>query len=156
MRRFKKKSILSFLVVFICVVGLIVIVKKYNYSGEEYIYENCIKRFDELTVNDIYMLQEQEENFYLYVGRESCEYCVIFAHELSHAVTEKEIKMYYLDSVTEYDKSGKELKEFRDLYNIEYVPYLVYFDGKNKKAEYDVLQGDYSVIKIKEFLEKNE
>ena len=92
-------------------------------------YKQVVDVFKDVTVTNIYSMQKSGESFYLYTGRESCEYCVAFAGELRKAVDEMEITVYYLDSVAPYEESSLELKDFRDKYSIETVPSLILFKG---------------------------
>lgn len=66
---------------------------------------------------------------------------------------EENIKIYYLDSVTEYEKSDEELKEFRDTCKIDFVPSLIYFQGKNEIMRFDN-EKEYSQKNMKEFLKE--
>ena len=59
------------------------------------------------------------------MGRESCPHCRMFVKKLS--LVSGNYKIYYLDSVTDYDHSPEDLKKFRDEYSIEYVPQLLLF-----------------------------
>lgn len=117
-------------------------------------YDEHIADFEEITVDDIHIKQKNEKKFFLYVGRESCEYCLYFVHGLSEAVQKEKIKIYYLDSITEYEKSDEVLKTFRDEFDIKRVPALIYYEGGNEKSRFDVSKGDYSAEKISDFLRK--
>lgn len=123
------------------------------YNDEKNEYDDFVNVFEKVEVDDIYEMQEEGEAFFLYTGRKTCEYCVEFVHELSHIVMEENIKIYYLDSVTEYEKSDEELKEFRDTCKIDFVPSLIYFQGKNEIMRFDN-EKEYSQKNMKEFLKE--
>lgn len=121
------------------------------HNDEKNEYGDFVSVFEKVEVEDIYEMQEEGKVFFLYTGRKNCEYCVEFVHELSHIVTEENIKIYYLDSVTEYEKSDEELKKFRDSCKIDFVPSLIYFQGKDETMRFDN-EKEYSEKNMKEFL----
>lgn len=135
----------------ICILGLNGCAR---HNHESATYSELVGNFMKVKVSEIYEMQENEISFFLYTGRESCEYCVEFVYELSHAAEHMGIEIYYLDSVTEYEQSSEELKQFRDLYDIKYVPSLIYFEGAKLNTRFDNEQ-EYSEKYFVEFIEKS-
>jgi len=96
---------------------------------EDYTY--IVETFTNVSTSDIERMQEENQVFYLYVGRESCHYCQQFVTSIYPLVKEQNTKIYYLDSISSYENSPQEIKFFRDKYSIESVPFFVIFKGEN-------------------------
>lgn len=115
-------------------------------------YENHVSSFSKVSAPTVEDKIQNKEDFILYIGRETCPECVHFVPVLSEVAGSEKIKVLYLDS-TNTEKS-KELKEFRDKYEIMYVPSLLIFkEGKvnfpkipsNKDEMINILKG-YGII----------
>ncbi|WP_238138663.1 thioredoxin, partial [Streptococcus suis] len=67
---------------------------------------------------------QNEEEFILYIGRETCPYCRDFVPKLTEAVEQSHATIYYLDS--ESDPNGK-IQQFRQSQGLATVPSLTYY-----------------------------
>jgi predicted bacteriocin transport accessory protein len=105
-------------------------------SEEE--YNEIVGHFAEVTVQDIESMQENGEDFLLYTGRSSCEYCRIFVCLLAEHILEEGTKVYYLDSMFPYEDSNAELMSFRDKYEIRFVPHFAYFVGETMERSLEI------------------
>lgn len=101
-------------------------VQEMEEMGEE-AYDLLINEFSEVSVDDIIDMQEKGEKFFLFTGRKSCDKCIYFVGQLSNINAKENI--FYLNSITSYEESPQELKDFRDNYDMQYVPDFRYFDG---------------------------
>ena len=99
-------------------------------------YQKAIMNFTAVSVNDIREIQKSDEYFYLYTGRETCPYCKEFAITLNQLSKQEEVHIYYLDSVSPYESSPPELKEFRDQFSIDTVPSFLIFKGEKIIADF--------------------
>lgn len=84
----------------------------------------------EVNVSQLEEIQKKDKIFALYVGRPTCPHCSIFYNKLKK-IKNNDIKIYYLNSITNYDDSPKEIKDFRDKYNIMFVPDFKIFKGND-------------------------
>lgn len=100
-------------------------------------YEDITAGFSPVQPVDIEPMLQQGQKFVLYVGRKSCPYCVEFAPALKKAADERNIEVYYMDSIDIYEKSPQAVKDFRDKYSIDTVPSLLIFEGDSEPMMYD-------------------
>lgn len=111
-------------------------------------YSEIASTFETVTVDELKAVQEKDEIFFLYVGRETCPYCAIFVPKLDKATTEQN-SIYYLDT----ENKTNELVEYLDSYKIESVPYLAKVNGREIVDEL-YISNELTVSTIKEFLNK--
>lgn len=107
-------------VIFLIIVLLCYIILKSQSKDE---YQKSIQTFDMVCISDIENKVKKDQDFILYIGRETCPDCRDFAPVLSEVAKDNDLKVLYLDS-TDTEKT-KNLKDFRDKYNILYVPSLL-------------------------------
>ena len=119
--------------VFLFVIIMVILFYKINISkiDKENInnitsdYKTNVRSLKEINLKELNKLILKDDKIALYVGRESCPHCRMFVSKLS--LVSGNYKIYYLDSVTDYDHSSEDLKKFRDKYYIESVPQLLLF-----------------------------
>lgn len=107
-------------VIFLIIVLLCYIILKSQSKDE---YQKSIQTFEIVGISDIDNKVKINQNFILYIGRETCPDCRVFAPILSKVAKDNDLKVLYLDS-TDTEKT-KNLKDFRDKYNILYLPSLL-------------------------------
>lgn len=107
-------------VIFLIIVLLCYIILKSQSKDE---YQKSIQTFDMVGISDIENKVKKDQDFILYIGRETCPDCRDFAPILSEVAKDNDLEVLYLDS-TDTEKT-KNLKDFRDKYNILYVPSLL-------------------------------
>ncbi len=111
-----------------------------------------------LIERDVFEIKNKIKNkdrFFLYTGRGTCPWCKKFMYYLNEIIDEDNIDIYYLDSQDTMIDS--DLKSFRDIYNIKYVPSLIYFWGTSYKViELNITNEEFNKAylnnKIKEVL----
>jgi predicted bacteriocin transport accessory protein len=143
------KKIFTFLgIILISIIFIICIYLGVNRIKEKYEienYNNYVVDFSKIDIPTIQNKLDNNEPFFLYVGRSTCPWCrklVPFLHELS---INKKIDLFYLDSTN--TDTDYELKEFRDYYGIQYVPTVIFFYKNNEyeKAQLDITLDNFNI-----------
>lgn len=120
----KKSVIISIIAVF-TFLGLILYTNVLDNSP----YKKSTKKFKSVSMNQVTNLMEEGDDFILYIGRESCPACRDFVNKLSELAEKDNLDILYLDSTD--TENRKDIKTFRDEYDIIYVPSLLILkDGK--------------------------
>lgn len=97
-------------------------------STDEKKYEDYVKNFQKVTAEEL-STTDDDEFYFLYTGRKTCPYCVIFVPKLYYVSLlpdYKNLAIKYLESDNQYDTMAE---NFMDRNNIEYVPNFSYFEG---------------------------
>lgn len=100
-------------------------------------YANAVESFIGLTVGEVSSKISAGEEFLLFVGRPTCEWCRKLAPSLQEVSESRGMTVFYLDSTdTETDS---DLANFRNLYDIPTVPAVILFkaDGSIIKLDID-------------------
>lgn len=100
-----------------------------NLEMEIIAYQHSILNFTELTAEEVNEKISNDESFFLYVGRVTCQWCRRMVPKLSKIVKTYNIRMYYLDS--EESDTNSVLSKFREQYGVESVPQILYFSGNS-------------------------
>lgn len=104
-------------------------------------YVNAVESFNCSSVDELRTMIDNKENFFLYVGRPTCEWCRKVAPSLQSAFTELGVDLYYLDSTN--TESDSDIQSFRESFEITEVPALLKFEqGYAKKLEINLLSDD--------------
>lgn len=116
-------------------------------------YNNYISNFVKLDVKDIYSKISNNEVFLLYTGRDTCPWCRKLAPILYEFSLKEKINIYYLDSKNT-DKDF-ELKYFRESYDIEFVPSIIFYNKNNthNKIEFDITLKNFDVESLKKSIQ---
>lgn len=105
-------------------------------------YRKIVSNYIEGNENDFDMLINQEKDFYLLVGKETCIYCQEIVVEMDKVIDDK-IDMHYLDS------NKPENEGFLKENEIAYVPLLLHFKIQN--GDYQTIIYDESTMNMKDF-----
>lgn len=120
-------------------------------SAVEVTYQDYVKTFDNITTNDLSAF-DSNDGYFLYTGRVTCPYCLSFVPEL-YSVSSKssndDISIKYLNSENEKDLG---LEEFREKYEIQYVPNFSYFEG-DKLLETMNITNETTSVEIQQFID---
>lgn len=122
----KVKNILKLLLVTLILIGGFNLL---SYQFEVNAYNENIKNTVPISSKELTQKisnLEKNEEIFVYVGRPSCPYCREYSEELRQAIEETHQKVYYLES--REDDKDQILEDFRDKYNIEYVPSILKID----------------------------
>lgn len=95
-----------------------------EYDTELKKYKEDIKDFNELTAKEALAKIDDNESFFLYLGRDSCPYCREFAPSLDKKSKEKNITINYVD--TEDAGTDLNIDSLIERYDVEFVPTLIY------------------------------
>lgn len=117
-------------------------------------YRYDIKEYKELSLDKV-KEKIKKDTFFLYVGRENCEYCQRFLPDLTKIKNDKTMEIFYLDTINE----SMEMDEFLISNNIEYVPSLIYIKDNelnfifldHNKSDQD---GKYNIDQVETDIEK--
>lgn len=95
-------------------------------------YERNVRYFVPTDIKEVRAKIQEGDDFLLYLGRESCPDCEDFVPTLNQVAKTLRIPVYYMDSTG--TKEHKELKAFREEYDVESVPTLLIFQkGRGEK-----------------------
>lgn len=111
-------------------------------------YKDYTQSFKAVTTEE---LSESKDNYFLYVGRITCPYCLAFVPKLyktSSLPDNSEMTIKYLNSD---DKSDNGLDKFIKDNDIEYVPYFSYYESGELVKVMDVTSAT-TVEEIQEFI----
>ncbi|CYV07448.1 Thiol-disulfide isomerase and thioredoxin [Streptococcus suis] len=84
----------------------------------------AVKSYQAISIDEVEQKVQDEEEFILYIGRETCPYCRDFVPKLTEAVEQSHATIYYLDS--ESDPNGK-IQQFQQSQGLATVPSLTYY-----------------------------
>lgn len=110
-------------------------------------YGEATSHFTPVTVGEVGVKIDQGDDFYLYVGRLTCEWCRKLVPTLQQVSDDEGITIHYLDSTD--TKRDPELAAFRETYGIETVPKIIHF---KQDGSYAVFQIDWDRGEIAEQL----
>lgn len=122
-----------------------IFVKK-NY--DKHIYNEIIKAFIPIEIDEINENIDKGNSMYLYIGRNSCYWCRLLVSPLSEIVETNNIKLYYLDLTDRNEAVDSFLVE----YDVKSIPCIFYFDER-KGIKINIENSDNSYPK--DILESN-
>lgn len=113
-------------------------------------YQKLVENFEEISPIEISNKIDNGDEFFLFIGRKTCPYCRMFAPKLKKAIDHTNIQIKYLN----VENEQKNLENFAEKYDIQYVPELRYFDGSDYTSKIENLDSEnITVDEILEFLE---
>lgn len=95
-------------------------------SSTEMTYKDYTAVLTPISFDELAQKMANGEDFVLFLGRETCQYCNIFVPKLHQVLTEKPATVYYYNTE---DASDQNLQAFRDKFGIKTVPNLSYYQG---------------------------
>ncbi|MBP7912681.1 MAG: thioredoxin [Streptococcus sp.] len=129
--------------------GASVFLVRQSSSSTESEYRQAVKAYQTISISELEEKLDRQDDFILYIGRETCPYCRAFVPKLTQAVEETGKTVFYLDS--ENDPDGK-IDLFRQVSGLKTVPSLTYF--KSGKLNGLLRKGSQaSQDEIKQFLQ---
>lgn len=123
----KKKHAIIFAVIVVAVSALLIANESFRWWGVSN-YQKVTNTFTRIEVAEAMKMDDENVDHLLYIGRETCPYCVEFVPILKEMAEELGQKVYYLDSEGTQTNDG--LKAFRAKWEVQYVPTLIYFNGE--------------------------
>lgn len=97
-------------------------------------YDEVVKSFNEVGDSELKNLDENKEDYYIYVGEKDCIYCQEAAPKIKDILENTHNKIFYVDSSKETNEGI--LKNL----NIKFVPYIAkvsYDDGEKTNEIFD-------------------
>lgn len=119
-----------------------------NLEMEMVAYGHSVLNFIEVQTEDVNKMIDNNDSFFLYIGRITCQWCRRMVPVLNKIAENEHIEIYYLDS--EETESNSLLSEFREKYEIETVPAILSFD---EYGDYYMFPVDFTEESI-EYLEQ--
>ena len=98
-------------------------------------YQLLIQSLTPLSVSEFEEKELAEEDFLVFLGRESCPYCVEFLPVLIQNLKKNNLSIFYVD--TEDTETNTDLKKLRSRLNINQVPTLIFIQKESSKI-YDL------------------
>ena len=113
-------------------------------------YKHFTGNFTAITANELSIKIANKESLFLFTGRITCEWCRKLVPILSEIAVNNKIEIFYLDS--ESTESDSQLKDFRQKYNIDFVPSILYFDtdGVAHNIDHEVSSDNFSKEQLEE------
>lgn len=121
----KSKKTIFFAAIVILVAGLLIANEQFKWWGESE-YKKVTKTFTSIDVKEAMKRDDDDTTYLLYIGRETCPYCVEFVPVLKEMSDELGLEVFYLDSEDTQTNPG--LQAFRSKWEVQYVPTLIYFN----------------------------
>ncbi len=106
--------------------------------------------YQSITLKEVVQKIQDEEDFFLYVGRPTCQYCAKFGPNLEEVITDTQVTVYYLNTDEE---NKEEVTAFATNEGIKTVPNLGYYKA-GKKINYLVKGSESTLKEIEEFLKQ--
>lgn len=98
-------------------------------------FDQAVANFNSVTGLEATGLVKASEGAIIFVGRASCPYCQKFIRTLAPVAQETALKIHFLD--TDNFDDAEDIKFFRDQYNVDTVPALVYASVEGPKTVCD-------------------
>ena len=117
-------------------------------SQEKMTYQDYTKPLIKIGVDEVNQKIQAQEDFYLYIGRETCPYCQRFVPKLYQVVKNYQFNIYYLDSENRKDSK---LLALRTELGIQTIPHLAKFHH-GKQVAYLEKGSQSSMEEIVQFL----
>lgn len=148
-RRFIVRKYIVLLLLSIVGIGASGFLVRQSSSSTESEYRQAVNSYQTISISELEEKLDRQDDFILYIGRETCPYCRAFVPKLTQAVEETGKTVFYLDS--ENDPDGK-IDLFRQVSGLKTVPSLTYF--KSGKLNGLLRKGSQaSQDEIKQFLQ---
>lgn len=110
-------------------------------------YTNAVESFSELTVGEANTKISVNEEYLLFVGRPTCEWCRRLAPFLQQVSEDRDLTIFYLDSTN--TETDSDLANFKSQYDIPTVPAVILFESDGSFVKLDIdLQSDNVVDTI--------
>lgn len=116
-------------------------------------YKEYVSDFKSLSFDSVINRIEDNQNYLLYIGRESCSYCQIFVPKLHRASELENVEIYYWD-VENIDKNNLEIDEFLNYYQVEYTPTLLKLNGYISFESIDFDSENVSIDELRDIVKK--
>ncbi|MGT2754492.1 thioredoxin family protein [Streptococcus ovis] len=110
--------------------------------------EKKLETYQAITLAKVEKKIQQEDSFFLYVGRPTCPHCRAFAPQLEKAIQHTQVTVYYLDTDEE---EPERIQTFAQDAAIQTVPHLTYYEN-GEKMRYLEKGSESSLAEIEDFL----
>lgn len=112
-------------------------------------YQEAVSHFQTITIDSLEEKRQSQQEFYLFIGTETCPYCRIFAPKLAQSAETSNKTIFYLDS-----SANKNIQDYLISKNISTIPKIYFFDrNNNRKTIEDLDSESITTDEIINFLE---
>lgn len=122
-----------------------------NVSAEIKAYRDDIANLEPVTLAEAKDKQAAGDEFYLYIGGETCEYCRAFVKDFNPIIDKHDLSVVYLDYYAYAD--DKDLNDFIDEHDMETIPAVL--RANEDGFEHIKVQSPYSQNRIEAWLGLN-
>ncbi|VTS17523.1 bacterocin transport accessory protein [Streptococcus porcinus] len=112
-------------------------------------YQEAVRHFTEVTIDQVTDRINQKEKIILYIGRETCPYCRLFVPKLAQVSQDGGYEVSYLPSDNLVDFAA--IQDFRARNHITTVPALLVASAERIEV---VCDSSLSLDAIQSFIEK--
>lgn len=98
-------------------------------SEEQRPYQEVVKHFHELSIEEVEERLQKGEKTILYIGKPTCPYCQRFVPKLNHVREQNQLTVYYLNSLD--TPTNPAIQALRNRMEIPTVPQVVTIDGED-------------------------
>lgn len=123
-----------------------------NVPAEIKDYRESVAQLESVTLAEAKSKQESGDEFYLYIGGETCEYCVAFVKEFTPVIEKHDLSVVYLDYYA--NANDKDLDSFIDEHGLETIPSVLH--ATKDGFELIKVQSPYSQRRIEAWLGLNQ
>lgn len=113
------RKIVSIFIIAIVIIGGVFLIRELTMTD----YQKSVRKFDQVTVEQIDKKIEGKESFMLYIGSEECPYCVEFVRLLENRRKKNGFEMSYLDE--KKGDTAENLQSFRQRYQVSFLPRVI-------------------------------
>lgn len=107
-----------------------------------------LSTYQTISLSEVEQKIQQEEDFFLYVGRPTCPHCRSFAPQLEKAIQTTQAQVYYLNTDEE---DAESIQNFARSASIQTVPHLAYYK-EGGKVRFLEKGSEASLSEIEDFL----
>lgn len=101
-------------------------------NKKEALYEDKVSKFTSLMASDATKKINENENFFLYLGRNNCPDCQEFVPKLYNLAISKKLNIYYVDTINSKDD---ELIKLRKELGVATVPSFYFISQQISKLD---------------------
>lgn len=104
-------------------------------------YDKYVSQFNLITVESIEERANNYQSTLVYIGRETCPYCVEFVPMLNRVSNKRKLDVFYLDT----EEETESIKLFREKHQIIYVPSLLYITQEGEIIYPNIPENEHSL-----------
>lgn len=112
---------------------------------DENTYQENVSLFKQINSDKAEKLINGEGKTVVFIGKETCPYCIKFVKKLGSLVNDIDVPIYYVNSINSEDTN---LSSFRNKYNIATVPGFIVSKNKDLKVRCDSSLPENEILEL--------